>query len=206
MEALCGTYWFPVYALVRRRGFDPETAKDFAQEFFAQFLSRDGFAAARRARGRCRAFLSQAVKNFLADQWDKLAAQKRGGGVAVMSLDANAAEGRYAEATDDASPDRLFDQQWAAELLAAAQARLHAEFSASGRGDLMAVFDRMGLEDSPTMAAEAERLGIPINTLKSHIRRARLRHAEIVRELVAETVESAGDVDAELRNLLEALG
>jgi DNA-directed RNA polymerase specialized sigma24 family protein len=206
LEVLCGAYWFPVYTLVRRRGFDAELARDFTQEFFAQLLSRDGFSSARQARGRFRAFLSQAVKNFLADQWDKISALKRGGGKAVLSLDAEAAEGRYFEIPDDASPDKLFDRQWAADLLENARRLLAEEYAAAGKEAVLAVFERMASPDAPTMEAEAARMGIPANTLKSHLRRARLRHAEIVRELVADTVESPAQVDDELRHLMEALG
>ena len=205
LETLCRTYWFPVYALVRRRGFDVDTARDFTQEFFAKILSRDGFRLVHQTRGRFRAFLSQAVKNFLADQWDLASAQKRGGGRAVLSLDEVSAEGRYQEALDEASPDVLFDRQWAADLLAAAQQRLEKELEATGKGAVLGVFERMANPDGPGMAAEAERIGIPVNTLKSHLRRARLRHGEIVRELVAETVESPDQVEEELRHLLEAL-
>lgn len=205
LGALCSTYWFPVYALVRRRGSDVETARDFTQEFFARMLSRDGFAAARRARGRFRTFLAQSVRNFLSDEWDKATALKRGGGVRVLSLDEAEAEARYREAEDAASPDVVFDRQWAADLLTAARRRLEAEFSAEGKSAVLEVFVRMAGVDRPGLAEEAARLEMPLNTLKSHLRRARLRHGEIVRALVAETVESPAQVDEELRHLLAAL-
>ena len=93
MEVLCCTYWFPVYALARRLGCDPEAARDAAQEFFARMLSRDGFARARSERGRFRSFLAQSVKNFLADEWDKASAHKRGSGKVPISLDAKLPKG-----------------------------------------------------------------------------------------------------------------
>lgn len=205
LETLCRTYWMPVYALVRRRGGDPEAARDLTQEFFARLLSRDGLMSVRRERGRFRGFLAQSVKNFLADEWDRRRAGKRGGGREVLSLDAADAEGRYHEIPDDLSPDRLFDRHWAEQLLAAGRARLREEFRAAGKGPLLDLLERMGDPDNGSLETEATRLGIPLNTLKSHLRRARLRQGEILRELVADTVETPGEVEQELRHLLEAI-
>ena len=205
MEVLCRTYWFPVYALARRRGCDPEAARDAAQEFFARMLSRDGFARARSERGRFRSFLAQSVKNFLADEWDKASAHKRGSGKVPISLDAEIAEGRYLEVPTHESPDRLFDRQWAEQLIAAAYARLREEYERAGRSAWLEVLGQVGEPDVPSLAEEAARLAMPVNTLKSHLRRARLRQVEILRELVAETVATPGEVEIELRELLDAL-
>jgi hypothetical protein len=155
LETLCRTYWFPVCALMRRRGFDADVARDFTQEFFARILSRDGFRLAQQARGRFRSFLSQSVKDFLADEWDKATAQKRGGGRTVLSLDALEAEDRYREATDAASPDVLFDRQWAADLLTEAQRRLAAELAGAGKTAVLEVFERMAGPGGPGMTDEA---------------------------------------------------
>src|SRR6185503_12183527 len=107
--------------------------RDFTQEFFSKLLSRDGLAKVRRERGRFRSFLAQSVKNFLADEWDKSRAQKRGGGLAVLSLDAEAVEGRYLDVAHSATPESEFDRQWADQLLAAARSRLQREFEAGGK-------------------------------------------------------------------------
>jgi DNA-directed RNA polymerase specialized sigma24 family protein len=205
LETLCRTYWFPVYALVRRRGFDAETSRDFTQEFFARLLSKDGLARARRDRGRFRSFLAQSVKNFLADEWDRTRAQKRGGGQTVLSLDAEEMEGRYAAVDHSATPELDFDRQWAEQILLTARTRLETEYAADGKRALLEVLDRVGEPDSGGLAPAAEKMGLPLNTLKSHLRRARLRQAEIVRELIAETVESPAEVEAELRELLAAI-
>jgi len=205
MEALCRTYWFPAYALARRRGCDPESARDATQEFFAQMLTRNGFARAKRERGRFRCFLAQSVKNFLSDEWDKASAQKRGGGQVLISLDAEMAEGRYLGAPTQDGPDRLFDRQWAEETIAAAYTRLQTEYERDGRSEWLKVLGRVGEPDAPSLADEAFRLGIPVNTLKSHLRRARVRQAEILRELIAETVTTPAEVEIELRELLESL-
>ncbi len=145
------------------------------------------------------------MRNFLADEWDKARSQKRGGGKAVISLEAEEAEGRYIDAAHELSPDRMFDRQWAEDMLAEARRRLQREYTTTGREGWLEVLDRVGDPGAATMAAEAERMGIPVNTLKSHLRRARVRQAEVIRELVAETVSTPAETEAELRHLLEAL-
>lgn len=203
LETLCRIYWFSVYALVRRSGQDPTAAADFTQEFFARLLSKDGLAQARRERGRFRSFLAQCVRNFLADEWDKRIAQKRGGDVAPISIEAEAAEGRYLEGADHDSPDVLFDRAWVKQLLAESHARMVREFAATGRREILNVLDQLGEPDAPSLAESAARLQLPVNTLKSHLHRARQRQAAILRELIAETVASPVEVEAELKHLLE---
>ncbi len=205
LEKLCETYWFPVYAVVRRHGFDPDTARDFTQEFFARLLSRDGLAKVRRERGRFRSFLARSVKNFLADEWDKSRAQKRGRGHALLSLDSADAEGRYLEVAHSATADLEFDRQWAEQLLAAAHLRLTLEFKDAGKSLLLKVLDEIGDPGSAGLAEIAQQLDMPLNTLKSHLRRARLRHGQIIRELIAETVSTPAEVESELRELLAAV-
>ena len=205
LEALCRIYWFPVYVLVRRQGFNSESARDFTQEFFVHLISRSGLTNIRRERGRFRAYLSQSVKNFLADEWDHASAQKRGGGLRTFSLDAEAAEARYLETPERLSPDRLFDRQWAEELLGLARLRLKKEFDAAGKGELIEIMESLGEPTASSLGSAAEKLGMPVNTLKSHLRRARLRHAEIIREVIAETVATPKEVEAELRDLLAAI-
>ena len=205
LETLCQTYWFPVYALARRRGLDPEAARDATQEFFARMLARDGFARACRERGRFRSFLAQSVKNFLVDEWAKGQAQKRGGGQPILSLDAELAEGRYLDTPTHDSPDRLFDRQWAEQLIATAHGCLRLEYEDQGQAEWLRVLDRVGEPDAPALADEAVRMGVPVNTLKSQLRRARLRQGEILRGLIAETVATPVEVEVELRHLLEAL-
>ena len=206
LEVLCSTYWFPVYAVVRQQGFDPETARDFTQEFFARLLARNGFAHARRERGRFRSYLAQGVRNFLHDEWDKARAQKRGGGQLVISLDAEAAEGRYLEVAHGSTPEREFDRQWAEQLLAQARTKLREEYGSSGRRGLLDALDLTGDPGAPPLQEQSERLGLPLNTLKSHLRRARQRHGQILRELIADTVSTPAEVEDELRQLLAALG
>ena len=205
LETLCRTYWLPVYSLIRERGSDPESARDLTQEFFSRLLSRDGVASARRELGRFRSYLSRSVKNFLSDEWDRSRARKRGGGEPLLSLDADDGEGRHLEVPHDVTPDRLFDLQWARELVRLAHERLRTEFAEEGRVAWWEVLHRVGDPDAPSLGEEANRLGLPLNTLKSHLRRARQRQAAILRQLVADTVSTPVDVDAELRHLLAVL-
>jgi RNA polymerase sigma-70 factor (ECF subfamily) len=206
LEVLCRSYWFPIYALIRGRGADAESARDLTQEFFSKLLSQDGLSKARRERGRFRSFLAQSVKNFVADEWDKAHALKRGGGQTILSLDLEAAEGRYHEQPDDESPDQQFDRRWAGQILAEARARFETESKAAGRNEILRVLNRLGDPDAPSLAEEAVRLGLSVNTLKSHLHRARARHARIIREVVAQTVSTPADVETELRHLLASLG
>lgn len=203
LETLCRIYWFPVYALVRRSGQDPTSAADFTQEFFARLLTKDGLAKVRRERGRFRSFLAQCVRNFLADEWDKRAAQKRGAHAVPISIEAEAAEGRYLEGVDRAAPDVLFDRVWAEQLLARSHERLTQEFATAGRNEILTVLDQLGDPDAPSLAESAAQLNLPLNTLKSHLHRARQRQAAILRELIAETVASPVEVESELKHLLD---
>ncbi|MCC6234100.1 MAG: sigma-70 family RNA polymerase sigma factor [Verrucomicrobiales bacterium] len=205
LEWLCRTYWFPVYALVRRQGFDPDTARDFTQDFFAHLLRNDGLTRVRPERGRFRSFLSQSVRNFLADAWDRSRAQKRGGGAEHVSIEAEAAEGRFLGGLEHASPDRLFDRAWAEQLLSQSRERLSEEWRANGLESILGILERAGDRTAPGLAEEAARLGMPLNTLKSHLHRARRRQAELVRELIAETVESPMDIEDELQHLMRVL-
>src|SRR5688572_32879182 len=118
LEELCRTYWYPLYAYVRRSGKSPEEAEDLTQEFFARLLEKDLFAQADRERGRFRTFLLTALQRFLANEWHRSQAQKRGGGVSIVSIDASHAEERYhAEPADASTPERLYERRWALTLL-----------------------------------------------------------------------------------------
>jgi len=208
MEKLCRGYWYPLYAFVRRQGRSPEDARDLTQGFFAHLLARDFLRGLSRENGRFRSFLLAALKHFLADQWDKAWALKRGGGTPPLSLDAQTAEERYRlEPADDASPDRIFERRWALTLLDQALARLREEFAAAGRAELFAVLRQFQGDEPPpaTGAAAAAQLGMAENTFKSHLRRFRLRYRELLCEEVAQTVATPADVAEELRHLKSVL-
>jgi len=208
LEKLCRNYWYPLYAFARRSGQGEDKAKDLTQGFFARLLQEKYLRQAQRERGRFRTFLLTAFKHFAADEWDRETALKRGGGSEILSFDDETAEKRYhLEPVDEVTPDKLFDRRWAFATLEEAARLLRKEFQDTGRGEL---FDKLqeflsgDLEDAGYSEAAAQ-LSMSENTLKSHVRRLRLRNREILREVIANTVASPDQIDEELRDLSAAL-
>ena len=118
LERLCQSYWYPLYAYVRRRGHSPPDAEDLTQEFFARLLEHNWIAHADRHKGRFRSFLLMAMKRFLAKEWDKVKTIKRGGQVRLVPLQLDTAETRYTrEPADTCTPEQVFEKQWALALL-----------------------------------------------------------------------------------------
>jgi RNA polymerase sigma-70 factor (ECF subfamily) len=201
---LCRTYWYPLYASVRRRGHSPEDAQDLTQAFFAHLLEKQTLALADRERGLFRTFLLTALKNFLHKEWEKARAEKRGGLHSFISLDAQDAEGRYrAEPVNDLSPDRLYDKRWATTLLDQVMARLREEF---GVGKRQALFDALsqhlwGERDGASHKELAARFGLTESNVGATIHRLRARYRELLRAEIAHTVATPAEVDDELRYL-----
>src|SRR5437764_1524020 len=102
LESLCGAYWYPLYAYVRRRGYEPADAQDLTQEFFARLLAKDFLRAVDRSKGKFRSFLLAALEHFLANEWRRARAQKRGGGASFISLDDTSTENRYQQLSSSA--------------------------------------------------------------------------------------------------------
>jgi RNA polymerase sigma-70 factor (ECF subfamily) len=208
LEKLCRTYWYPLYAYVRRQGHDEPSAKDLTQEFFVRLLHKNRLDHVQREKGRFRSFLLASLKHFLADEWDKTQALKRGGGQSLLSLDDDTAEDRYQlEPADNLTPDKLFEQQWALTLLDQAKTRLKEEYAQAGKADL---FERLRVFEAadpaaPTYAQIAAEFGLTESAVKSAARRLRQRYGGLVREEVAHTVDSPVEVDEELRHLISAL-
>ena len=141
LATLCGIYWFPLYAYVRRHGYSTDDAQDLTQEFFVRLLEKQTLQFADRERGRFRSFLLASMKNFLANEWRREAAQKRGSGRALISLDFDDGEKRYRlEPSHDRTPEKIFERQWALTLLEQALTKLRGEFDATGKTEL---FDRL---------------------------------------------------------------
>lgn len=209
LEKLCRTYWYPLYAYVRRRGYSPEDAQDGTQSFFARLLERDLLSRASPQRGRFRSFLLRTLQNFLADEHDRAVAHKRGAGQPLISLDALDAEARYAlERVDDISPDKLFERRWATTVLERAWTRLEAEYAVEGKADLFRELRRFNSaqESAPGYAEAAEKLGLPVNTVKSLVLRMRRRYRALLRAEIAHTVADPAEIDEEIRYLLRVLG
>ena len=143
METLCRTYWYPLYAYVRRQGHSPEDAQDLTQEFFARFLEKQSFRQARPERGRFRSFLLTSLKHFLVNEWHRANARKRGGGHTPVPLDTVLAERLYSrEPARDLAADKLYERSWALALLELVRARLREEYAAEGRSDRFEIVEQ----------------------------------------------------------------
>jgi RNA polymerase sigma-70 factor (ECF subfamily) len=213
LSDLCRLYWYPVYAFVRRRGYGADEALDLAQGFFTRLIDKNDLAAADPARGRFRAWLLTAVKHFLANEWDKATAAKRGGGRAVFSFDIDSAdaESRYRrEPAHQVTPERIFERRWALTLLEQVLAALESETVAEGKKDLFAALKPALTGDGrdagdPSYRDLACRLNTSEGAIKVAAHRLRRRYRELLRAQIAETVEREEDVDGEIRDLFAAL-
>lgn len=210
LQQLCSTYWYPLYSFARRQGFGPADAEDITQGFFAHLLEHDGLRGLDRARGRFRSFLLASLRNFINNLREHQAAKKRGGGREIVSLDAAAAEEKFGiEPRDPAeTPEKLFDRQWAHALLDRALGRLRGEFAAAGKaGHFDALQETLaGERVTGGYAALGGRLGMSEGAVKVAVHRFRLRYREVIREEIAATIGSPGDIEDELRELFAALG
>jgi RNA polymerase sigma factor (sigma-70 family) len=208
LAELAQAYWFPLYAFIRRQGHGVAQAEDLAQEFFARLLEKNTLESVNRGKGKFRSFLLASLKNFLANEWDRRSAQKRGGGRATIALDGLDAEARYAlEPADDLTPERLFERRWAMAVLDACLARLNKEYA--DRGDA-ATFEALkssltATADASAYADVAQRLGMTEGAVKVAAHRLRKRYRELLREEIAQTVASPDEVDEEIRYLLGCL-
>ncbi|MEZ5300009.1 MAG: winged helix-turn-helix transcriptional regulator [Verrucomicrobiales bacterium] len=209
MGEICAMYWFPLYAYARRSGRTPEEAEDLVQGFFAEILSRGAIGRADEARGKLRAFLLGSFKHFIASEARREGAQKRGGGARPISLDAGAAEQRYAtEPADRRTPDQLYERRWALDLIARAMAALEAEFADREKAGQFAAL-KPHLEWNPGGASYVEiaaQLGMTPGAVQAAVKRLRHRFRTLLEREIAETVARPGDVAEELRCLILALG
>ena len=209
LEQLCQTYWYPLYAFVRRRGKSESDARDSVQSFILLLLDRNDFATADPGRGKFRTFLLSALNNFLANEFDYQNAVKRGGRQTILAIDWNDAEARYQvePATQD-PPEKLFHRQWAMSILNTVLQTLKTEYESAGNSELYAALARYLIGDHPKMShdAIAEQLNTTASSVKSSIHRMRKRFREVLRWQVAATVTSEDEVNDEIRDLFQALG
>jgi RNA polymerase sigma factor (sigma-70 family) len=208
MNELCKSYWYPLYSYVRRKGHDADESKDLTQEFFAQLLAKSLLASVDRNKGKFRSWLLGVMNHFLAHEWAKARAQKRGGGLPVFSLDETDPEERYRhEPADNTTPENLFDRRWALTLMERAGARLRAEYEAAGKNEVYACLKGFVSIEGTDFSYDdaAQRLGLTTSAVKSAIHRLRHRYQELVREEIAQTVSTAAEVDDEIKYLLTVL-
>ncbi len=205
LEQLCRTYWYPLYAFVRRHVSEAHDAEDLTQEFFARFLAKEYFGRADPTLGRFRSFLLACLKNFLAEQQRQARRLKRGGGHTTVSWDTQTAEERYRlEPTDPVTPEQVYDRRWALTLLDTVLTRLADEQSAAGKEGIFAQLkDYLWGETRETSYAEmAERLGMTEGAVKVTVHRLRRRLRDLLREEVAHTVAAEAEIDEELQHLI----
>lgn len=208
LEELCRTYWYPLYSYARHRGYAKADAEDLVQGFFARFLERNYLSELSAEKGRFRAFLLMSFKHFLANEWDKVNRQKRGGGVEHLSLDWEQAEGRYQTDSAHASnPERAFDREWALTLLERVIERLRLECVAEGKAELFGqARGYLMLSEPATPYAEAARtLGVEEGAVRVAVHRLRARYRELLRQEIAHTLSDRGLVQEELQALQHAL-
>lgn len=208
LERLCQIYWPPLYSYAYARLKDSHEAEDVTQAFFAQLLERQDLGGLHPERGRFRAFLLAAMKNFLGKHWARKQARKRGGGALVFSFDQISDGMRQTlEEVDDQSPDRLFDAQWARTLVQDVYRRLEDEFARDGLADRYEVLSRflLGEVGPGDHAAGARELGVTESGFRSAVMRTRQRFRELFREAVLQTVSEPDEVDEEMRHLLTSI-
>jgi RNA polymerase sigma factor (sigma-70 family) len=208
LARLCEVYWYPLYAYVRRWGYDADQAQDLTQEFFTRLLEKHYLRAADPARGRFRSFLLASLKHFLSNERDREAAVKRGGRVTVVPLELENAEGRYQlEPPDNETPETVYERRWALTLLERTLRRLRREFDEAGKAPLFARLEGYLTGEQATVpyATLASDLGMTEGAVKVTIHRLRRRFGALLREEIAETVSDPAEVDEEIRELFRSL-
>jgi RNA polymerase sigma-70 factor (ECF subfamily) len=206
LTSLCRTYWYPLYAFVRRSGYQPDDAQDLTQAFFMQLLEKDYLRAVDRARGRFRSFLLAAFQHFVSKERDRARAQKRGGGKPTLPLDFAAGEQRYSlEPAHEQTAEKAYERRWAMMLLDQVLARLQQEFVQAGdETQFDALKGFLTGEDTPYHQV-AESLGTTEGAVKTAVHRLRRRYRDLIVAEISQTVSSPEEVDEELRHLLIAV-
>ena len=211
LSSLCAAYWTPLYAYIRRLGYEVPEAQDMTQAFFTRLLEKNYLADVKREKGKFRTFLLTSLNHFLANEWDRKQAQKRGGNVTIIPLEMDSAEGYYrTDKADHLTPEKLFERRWALTMIDHALKRLEEEFTASGKARIfnsLKVF-LTGADGELTYNQAANELGMSESAIKSAVHRLRRRFRELMRAEIAQTImrpDSPDEIDAEIRSLLSAL-
>jgi RNA polymerase sigma-70 factor (ECF subfamily) len=208
LEILCRRYWSPIYAFIQRRGFSPVDAQDLTQEFFARLLEKNSIQAADSSKGKFRTFLLTALTRFLINEGERGQAQKRGGGCVHLSLDDfDAEDRRRLEPAANETPVTIYERRWAEALLESVLSRLREEYESAGdreRFDILKPF--LVAEKQASSGAEiGALLGLTESAVYSAVHRLRKRYGELLQEEIAHTVNSANEIEAELRYLVQVL-
>src|ERR1043166_3051920 len=208
LEKLCSAYWYPLYVFIRRKGYEPHAAQDLTQGFFARLLEKNYLHGIDRAKGKFRSFLLAALEHYLANEWRRSQAEKRGGKVAFISLDDQSAEQKYLQIPgSEISAEKLFERQWATTLLEQVLARLRGEFVGAGKERLFEEIKIFltGERRAISYAELASKLGTREAALKMAVSRMKQRYGELLRSEIAQIVSKPEEIEDELRALLAAL-
>ena len=209
LARFCQDYWPPLYAFLRRRGHPSADAQDLAQGFFAHLLEQDTLSRADRGKGRLRTFLLGSLQHFLANEYDRAHALKRGGGQQIVSMDDQLAQAEAAiVASAQVDPAAMFDQTWAMTLVTRAWDHLHQSFAAEGKRELLEALKPFmvgGASAPPPQEEVAARLNMPVSTLRTSLQRLRERYRDALRLEVARTVSDSSEIDEELHYLYRLL-
>ena len=208
LEELCRTYWYPLYAFLRRDGQGPDDAQDLTQEFFRRFLEKNYLKDVDRQKGKFRSFLLASVKHFLANEWDRKQAVRRGSEYFFVSWDAENLEQRYGqEPSHDLTAEKIYERRWALTVLERALGRLKEECVAAGKAELFDTLE-VYLSGGKTQESYVEvgaRLNLSEGAVKVAVHRLRRRYGELLRAEIAHTVASPAEVEEEMRHLFRAL-
>jgi RNA polymerase sigma-70 factor (ECF subfamily) len=208
LEELCHTYWYPLYAYVRRHGHSREDAEDLTQGFFTRLLEKNYLEGVTSEKGKFRSFLLMALKRFLANEWDRANCQKRGGGVSPLSLDWQDAETRYQiNPANELSPDKFYDRAWAVVVLERVITRLQAESRTEGKAalyDQLKPFLIMGKGEIPYADAAAA-MKMSEGAVRVAVHRFRRRYRELLRDEITQTLANPAQADEEMQALFSAL-
>lgn len=209
LATLCETYWYPLYAYLRRYGCDPHEAEDLTQGFLARMLDKEDFRLADPERGKFRSFLMASLRHFTANERKHAKRIKRGGAATPVPIDVKDAELHYAqEAVNDLTPEKLFERSWALNVLEQAVDRLEDEWRSSNKTEQ---FDALKAYLTPGAASAtyretAQSLDMTEGAVKVAVHRLRRAYRAQLRAVIAETVSTENDVEEEIRDLFDAFG
>jgi RNA polymerase sigma-70 factor (ECF subfamily) len=209
LASLCSTYWYPLYAFIRRRGATPHEAEDLTQEFFYRFLERHALQRVQPEAGKFRWFLLACLKNFLANERESARAQWRGGGRSLVSLDSADAETRYSlEPADNRTPEDIFERRWALAVLERTLKELRREYSVGEKREIFEDLEGFlpGGHGDISRAELAARRAVSVGAIDVAVHRLRQRFGALLREQVARTVSSESEVEEELHYLMSVVG
>jgi RNA polymerase sigma factor (sigma-70 family) len=205
---LCRIYWRPIYSFLRRQGISADDAQDLTQGFFALLLERRDLRSVRKEKGRLRSYLLSALKHFLTDERRRLMAIKRGKGERLIPLEElHAEEWSGMEPADPLTAEQIYERRWASTVLERVLSRLEDKYRTRGNAALFDCFNQLLADEpgTPSQADIAAQLGMTENAVSQAFHRFRQSYQSLLREEIAHTVATPGDIESELRHLIAVI-